>query len=597
MLLSAERARLHRLLTDVVDDQEQRARHLALATPGKDAAVAEQLERAAELARTRGAWSSAADLLELAAVRTPATDPETEERRTVLAAEHHVHAGDRPTARTILTGVLDRAVVHHRADVLRLLAEISFHDLNFAEGARLFAEALESTDDPPLKVACELGLCYMSAHGGAFEVSAAHAHRALDLARDLHDEGLIAEALMYCVMYDYLSGRPVVWTDVDWALAHEDPTLLVPLQSRPHMVAGALLLYTGSLAEARRRLTEVETRALERGDESDVAFVLLWLSWLEARAGNFEVALAHAERGGELARLNASQSTDAWISAQQAWVLAHLGEVDDARRLGANAATLQAQYGNALVLLWMAATTALLEISLGNARAALAACEPLLAMIEPDGIAEPVPLFFLPDAIEAMVGVGQTERAEALVAQLDARSEGSDRLWARAVANRGRALVLSAKGGLEPAAHAATDSAADFERLEMPFDRARSLLVLGQVRRRQRRRAMARKAFDEAATVFERQRAVLWAARTREQLQRLGLRHGERGELTPNERRVADFAASGMTNREIAAALFVSVKTVEAVLSSAYRKLSVRSRSQLTATGLATSPPKDKGFP
>jgi DNA-binding NarL/FixJ family response regulator len=116
--------------------------------------------------------------------------------------------------------------------------------------------------------------------------------------------------------------------------------------------------------------------------------------------------------------------------------------------------------------------------------------------------------------------------------------------------------------------------------LNMPLERGRSLLALGIARRRARQKATAREALSEAHSVFVEAGAPVWAQRVQDELGRIA---GGRGghDLTAGERSVADLAASGATNREIGAQLFLSPKTVEAVLTRVYRKLNVRSRTEL----------------
>ncbi len=124
-------------------------------------------------------------------------------------------------------------------------------------------------------------------------------------------------------------------------------------------------------------------------------------------------------------------------------------------------------------------------------------------------------------------------------------------------------------------------------RLEMPFELARTLLVQGQVRRRRREKRAARESLEQALALFEELGAPLWAEQTRAELDRLGSRPAGQ-ELTAAEQRVAELAAQGRSNKEIASELFVSVHTVEVHLSHTYAKLGVRSRAQL-AQRLASS--------
>jgi DNA-binding NarL/FixJ family response regulator len=113
------------------------------------------------------------------------------------------------------------------------------------------------------------------------------------------------------------------------------------------------------------------------------------------------------------------------------------------------------------------------------------------------------------------------------------------------------------------------------------FECGRTLLALGSTRRRAKQKRAAREALEQALALFEELGARLWAAKAREELARIGGRRPASKNLTETERRVASLAAEGHSNKEIAAALFVSVHTVEAHLSRIYRKLEIRSRAEL----------------
>lgn len=116
----------------------------------------------------------------------------------------------------------------------------------------------------------------------------------------------------------------------------------------------------------------------------------------------------------------------------------------------------------------------------------------------------------------------------------------------------------------------------------MPFEQARTLLLLGQIRRRQRHRGAAVAALNQARTLFQKVGTPLWVQRADDELDRLTKQSTNRSlGLTDAENRVAQCAAAGLSNKEIAAELFISPKTVEANLSSVYRKIGIRSRSQL----------------
>ena len=146
---------------------------------------------------------------------------------------------------------------------------------------------------------------------------------------------------------------------------------------------------------------------------------------------------------------------------------------------------------------------------------------------------------------------------------------------------RARALVLAAEGDVETAIAELEGVDAD-KAAKLPFDLAWNRLVQGRLYRRAKRKRAAADALGEAAEIFEQLGAPGWVEQARSELGRVGLRRAP-DELTATERRVAELAAQGMTNREVAAAAFMSPKTVEANLARVYRKLGIRSRAELGA--------------
>lgn len=186
----------------------------------------------------------------------------------------------------------------------------------------------------------------------------------------------------------------------------------------------------------------------------------------------------------------------------------------------------------------------------------------------------------LADALEALIVLGQLVRAEALLEAFEARALD---VRATAVAGRCRGLLLLAHGDLDAAAVALDSALVRCARAPMPLDHARTLLVRGVVARRAGRRTSATSFFERAIGEFELLGALAWARMARDELSRVGLRRGDRHELTEGERQVARLAGGGLTNREVAQALYISPKTVEANLSRAYRKLGIRSRAELGA--------------
>jgi DNA-binding CsgD family transcriptional regulator len=183
--------------------------------------------------------------------------------------------------------------------------------------------------------------------------------------------------------------------------------------------------------------------------------------------------------------------------------------------------------------------------------------------------------------VEAFAGTGDVARAALLAAEVEAEAARIPHPRLTLYALRSRGLVLAAGGDLEAGIEELARARELGTELGCPLEHGRTLLLLGQALRRAQRRADARKTLGEALAVFERLGAPLWAERARRELGRIGGRTAARDELTSAEQRVAELVAEGMSNREAAAALFVTVKTVEAALSRVYRKLGIRSRAEL----------------
>ena len=580
---AVQRRAMHARLAEAVHEPEERARHFALAADGPNEVSAAFLEDAALSARARGGLHSGAELFEWARKLTPPLDADAARRRGIRAAELHIRGGDPDRARTLLHELLGEArVPTQRAEVLRLLAELSFGEEDLEDTQRLLLEAVAADDDPRHSVRALLDLTYVSAvHGMDFAGAAEFGRRALESLRGSDDGPLLAEALAYSALADFLSGRGADSRKIERALLLEDPNRIAPMGMPSRAVAGCLLLFVGRHAEARDLLNTVRRHLAERGDEGDLAHVLLWLSWLEMQCGDFDAAGQLADDAIACAAVAGNLSMQRWAIGQRAFVHAHRGEISEARRRSAEAEQLDDR-GVTQVAYWVAAARTLVELSVDDFEAAWQACRAPVEAVERFGIAEPAPLFFLPDALEALMALGHLDRAEALLDQFERRGRDLDRAWALATAARCRCLLLAARSDLAGAAAALDRALAEQERLDMPFEHARTLLVKGVMERRMRRRSASRRALEEAAREFDRMGSRVWAQRAGAELRRLGGRaRGGEGQLTPSEQRVAELAADGLSNKQIAARLVVSVHTVEVHLAHAYAKLGVRSRTQL----------------
>jgi len=584
-----QRRQAHRRLAAALDDVEQRAGHLALAATGADPALAEALDTAAEHARARGAPETAFELTEYALRLTPPGQIAEVQRRRVRAAEYHYHAGELRRARELLDAVLEQAATGRvRAEALRLLGEIRYHEQSFPEAVRLFGQALQHSEgDPALGTALELHLAYATNAAGDFVGAERHARRALALAEQLGDGPRLAEAVAVSVMVGYMLGRGLDVAGLDHALELEDKQRQTSVEMRPSLIAGCLMLYEGRLERACELLTSLRQRILDRGEESDLPYVSGCLSWAECWRGNLAAAMAYADEGLQAASRAGMDSMRCTVLALGSVSAAYSGDAEAAQAWAGEALSLAAATGYGIGPIWAMWALAVLALSLRDPGAACAALDPLTTLAEREGVAEPIRVMFLADAIEALAGLGQLDRAERLTGMLEQAAKRLQRGWALAQAERCDALLLAARRDLAAATEAAGAAVRRAEHLELRLELARTLLVAGEIERRSKRKRSAGELLGRALEIFESAGAQLWAQNARAELGRSAARRAGDA-LTDSEKLVAHLTASGLTNRQVAAQLFISPKTVEANLARVYRKLGLHSRAELGARLAAT---------
>jgi DNA-binding CsgD family transcriptional regulator len=585
-----QRRRLHRRLAELVTDNEERARHLALAAAGPDLGIATALEEAAASAHLRGAPDAAAALCEQACALTPEERPGERRRRTMEAASYHLLAGNTSRARVLLEEAVSAvAPGRERARLLQRLGQVHYHEDSWATAEELLTQALAEAGDNPLR-RCEIqqGLAFARHVRGDIPAAAGHARAAVELAERTADPRLLSESLVLVSLYEFFLGHGIRRDLMNRAAALEQwaaavpPARPAPLLSRG-MVWASMLRWADQFQAARAGYEELHRRMLERGDEGSLAFLLSNMSELECWAGNWDLAAGYAAEGERLATLTGQGTMVSANLYAKALVEAHRGLVDSARAAAEEALAHAKASSNATVALMSLSALGFLELSLGEPAAAHACLGPITEGLTAVGLGEPGVLRFVPDQIQALVELGELEQARELVDALEERGRALDRPWALATGARSRALLLAAQGGLEEA-HAALDQAlAAHQRLPQPFERGRTLLALGTVQRRQGAKRAARETLEQALVLFERLGARLWAERTRGELRRIGGRAASSGQLSETEERIVALVCAGQTNQQVARALSLSAKTVAWNLSKVYRKLGVRSRTELAA--------------
>jgi DNA-binding CsgD family transcriptional regulator len=580
------RRALHLELAELATDVEERARHLTLATDAPDERIASALEQAAEHAHRRGAPEVAGELEELAARRTPADQTGVTSERCLRAAQYHLRAGDRQRARALGEQVVAAAPDGPvRAAALYLLAEVrALAPDGICAALELLDQALACVgDDVRLAVQVESAIALMSGGVGDFDRVGAHTNRAVELAELTGDDALLAETLglrANALAAFGLSGED---GDAERALALEDPDREVPFQMRPSLNVGQAWLFTGRVDKAQSLLADLRDRTIARGEEFDLPLVLVYFSAAAWLGGDLETAERAGADALRVATLTEQDLNRAGALLMLAMASAIRGDAAPSRARADEVLAISERIGwpwGTSIALW---TLGFLALSEGDAPAAAELFEPIVAAPEALGIYCWGIAKALPDAVEALIATGDLESAARHTDALAAWGRAHDNPWSLALSGRCRALLEAAAGDLDSAQAAAERALADHARLPMPLELGRTLLVLGQLQRRRGERRAARESLERATAIFDEVGAVLWAEKARAEVRRIGVRRAPT-ELTENERLVAELAATGATNREIAERLFMSRRTVEANLARAYRKLGIHSRAELGAT-------------
>ena len=579
---AGRRRAVHLRLAGEIDDEEERARHLALATAAPDEEAAALIEVGSVRARQRGAPDAAGELEEAAARLTPPADERRRCRRLSEAASHYFHAGDLQRARELAEEVRAEAPAgRERGDALRILGELRYHESSFPEAMSLFEEALAEDDAPEFVVPVRLAHLYTIISGGDLARAASLAPEALEQAERLGDDALLAEALaMQAAVELYAGSQRLDWPKLLRAVALEDRSRPIPTQMRPGVIAAEATGWEGRVSDARAMLAEERRRFVERGEESDLPFLLLDVAGFAWWAGDFGASLNAATEAADLAEQASSQPLQGVALTHRVRAQASLGNVEAARSDHDRSRTLIEPSGWAFGLFFMTAAAGFLAVSLADFESADATCRPIGAALEGALLPWGPAALLLPDAVEGAVGVGDHGRAERMLAAYASRFDELGFPWLLAMAGRCRSLIFAARRDLDGALVAIDDALTWQEQTEMPLELARTLLVKGQVERRLKRRAAARASLERSLAICERLGARLWIELVRAELARLGPRV-ERGELTATERRIAELAATGSTNVEIGAQLSISRRTVESNLARTYSKLGIRSRAQL----------------
>jgi DNA-binding CsgD family transcriptional regulator len=603
-----ERRQVHQQLGVAAEDIEERAWHLALGADRPSEEIAAMLDGAARHAASRGAPEEAAAIAEQAARLTPAGQPEAVRERTVQAADYHFRGGGMGRSRELIQSALTGCPAGSvRASLLVRLATVHYHMSGWPLAEQTFRQASrEAPDDAALCAHAEQELAFARVVAGDLPAALHWAKVSLRSAERAADPRLMAHSLARIAVFEFLQGHGVRLDLLDKAealdaSAGEEPTGRLPLFS-PFLGRGLVLKWCDRLDDARLRLAGQYRQALDCGNEASIPFLLYHFSELECWAGNWDAAEEYALEGRRVAQECGQRAMTPATLYCLALVGAHRGQVGQASDLASQALGLCAQTGNVPLASLVLSVLGFIALSVDDYQAAVAHLGRVADATASLGFGEPGVVKFRPDEIEALATLGQVDRAWSLTRQLEARGKSLERRWALATAARCRAQLSAIDGDLQGARTACDQALAHHQMLPMPFELGRTLLVNGMIERRARHKAAARESLGQALGIFEHLGAPLWTGKARRELSKIAGHPAVDG-LTETEHRMAALIARGQTNRQIAAAMFVTENTVQTHIRHIFQKLGVRSRTELAARVLAapariastTSPPAGSG--
>jgi DNA-binding CsgD family transcriptional regulator len=575
-----ERRSAHGSLALAVSDPLDRARHLALSTHGPDAEIAAVLDDAAVVASSRGAPIAAAELSEYALRLTPPVVRSDRHRRALVAARAERSAGEWTRARSVLADLLAEARAGPlRAEALVLLAELESERRSVA----LLEEALrEAASRPALQSVIHCRLAWASSKPG-FD----HARRALELADELDDNQLRRQARAMHAILSWFAGA---------AEAPDD--LPARVRDFPSAVGGELLVREATLAvvntlapapkrDEARALLEREYDEWRERDEPRSSRALWGLAWVEFWAGRWELGAEYAARARDISVQYGLEMPQDHLPA--AVIAVHRGQLDLAREHSERGLYLAREQFRGHPVQLMAVLGLVARWS-GDPSAAKRWFEKADQRVSELGWGEPSIRWWTAAYAEMLLEDGRVDDAVRVVDAWEADAARVAREWVLAHATRCRGLAAAAEGDVPRAGSLLEQAVEQHKDVGDAFGTAQAMLGLGVLRRRARKKRDARDAIQAALDGFEHLGAANWAEKARGELGRIGGRRREEG-LTPAERRVAVLVAEGRTNREVAAALFLTERTVASHLSHVYAKLGVRSRTELARAALTASSP------
>ncbi|MGZ5362023.1 MAG: AAA family ATPase [Solirubrobacterales bacterium] len=581
-----ERRRAHRALADHCG-ADARAWHLAAATVGPDDEVADLLEAAADRAGARGAPSVAADAMQRSAAFTEGMVGRS--RRLYKAALSAALAGTYDRCAALLESTTEiedpmlRARSRHGLVLVKMTGGMGLSPdapIRLGEEAELIVAA-----HPAVAASMHADAALLAGTSGRFELGAAASRRAEAVLPDDASSTVKCQVRVMSGISAALGGdgkaarRPL----------DEAGELLTEIDSLSPAIQSIVLGLHARVCSGQEQILRAElARLIAMARDTDTFGLLPYLLCVSAdaayRTGDWD-ASAHDAEAVSLAEEYGQGGILPYALVVSGRLHAARGETGEARLEFERGAALAEEGGAATVANLARAGAGFLELGLGRAEEAIVMLEQVEAFAERAGLVDPVFIPWAPDLVEAYVRAGRRQDAERVSASLDRRAGRADVPGTLALSARARGLV--SEDGFEGLFE---EAIGHHERGDAPFETARTLFAYGSRLHRARRRVEGRERLRAALEIFNELRAKPWIEQTNDELRSAGaIRRNpvaDPDELSPQEVRVARAVAGGATNKEVAARLYLSPKTIEFHLGRVYRKLGIHSRTEL-ATNVA----------
>jgi DNA-binding CsgD family transcriptional regulator len=573
----AERQRTHVALADALDDtgSDRRAWHRAAAAEGPDEEIAHELEGSAERATSRGGHAAAATAFEKAAGLS--ADDRSRTVRLLAAADAAWLAGRSERARVLVAEAGRHAPPDLKVEVTKLQGRIDVRSGVFDEAcAALMAAAKDLAQTDPataIRLLAEAEEATFWTGNLGLIVQIGELAEAIAAESDAPDRFLVLllTGLRRGFTEGTAAGAPMLREALEIAKTSTDVDLLV--------IAGRIGAFLGDDATGSVIIPRAIHLARESGAVGALPRVLAGVAWGDFRHGRYPSARMHGSEALRLAR-ETGQETGLALSVL-ALVAGAQGRDEECRSHAHEAMDRAHERGAALLQSQASWALGLLELGLGRFEEAARVLE--LGFGRDGAFAHPaLARHMIPDYVEAAVRAGRVDGLEETVGEYELWARASNQPWSLALLAACQALISEG----EQAEAGFREALELLPAARRPFEHARIELLLGEFLRRNRKRREARDHLRTAMATFEQLGAHPWEERARNELRATGETARKRdastlGDLTPQELQIARLVASGARNREVAAQLFLSPRTIDYHLRKVFMKLGISSRAEL----------------